>query len=802
MEDDGENYAHTSVPLNGPSDFSQPLAGVVLCCTSVSEDLRTRQFEYAKQMGAICEYDLTNDVTHLIVGELYNTPKYRYVAKERPDVKPMGLGWIEALRELWIKDEQIDAQALETEHTLPTLHSLKFSMTGCDDTAERQTIAEAIEAHGAVYAGDLTKSITHLISFRTEGAKYKAAKSWKIRIVSIEWLRDSLERGMVLDEALYDPNLPQEERGKGAWDRSKPKRTSLGKRAREDGMAGSEGGKRKLRRTASTKLNSQSESMWGQIVGGGSVVQVAQSGQWEVNGEEPTQPNDQTIQNKPEQSLDTTRPKQAVETEVKVDGIFNGSRFYFYGFTPTKTQVLCSHLVPHGAEIYETIDDLRSVPPTNTSNHTMMIVPHDLPLSEHPELPQSQLSIETVTDWWVERCLHQKKFTDPAEHIIGRPFQVFPIEGFVGMMICSSAFSGIDLLHFKKAVELLGATYSEDMTPQSSVLVNKSLLDLRKDKLDHALQWKIPIVGSNWLWDCIKAGTRLSMKNYRCRPQKRSDSMPGTEQRPQCKGANQSDRPAVVAAKRISRGNSISGKHAKPPRNSGFDDSAFAPDEDVTPNEAAVKEENDSCNIQALPEASPTLESTSRSEPLSERNPNSSSKTVSTAPAPSNHPAVRPPQEDISNAISDLISKTKTAIQPTLSEPPEGRKRSTHRILGRVASNMSATSNHSRATSVDSTATHGHPVEYPPYDSGTNEQMEMLMNGDRNTHKSGDSQPPPTQLQYEDPESEAVSERVMARMLGENAPPPKRKGLREKAVTIGDFEPKARATRQGKTGLR
>ncbi|TVY35341.1 S-M checkpoint control protein [Lachnellula subtilissima] len=795
MEDDGENYAHTSVPLNGPSDFSQPLAGVVLCCTSVSEVLRTKLFEYAKQMGAICEFDLTNDVTHLIIGESYNTPKYRYVAKERPDVKPMGLGWIEALRQLWIRDEQIDGQALEKEHTLPTLHSLKFSMTGSEDSkgfyhgaAERQIIADEIEAHGAVYAGDLTKSITHLISFRTEGAKYEAAKSWKIRIVSIEWLRDSLERGMVLDEALYDPNLPQEERGKGAWDRSKPKRTSLGKRARENGTAGSEGGKRKLRRTASTKLNSQSESMWGQIVGGGSVVQVAQSGQWEVNGEETEQRNDQAIQNKPEQSLDTTIPKQAVETKAKLDGIFSGSRFYFHGFTPTKTQVLCSHLLPHGAEIYETIDELRSVPTTNTSCHNMMIIPHDLPLSEHPELPQSQLHIETVTDWWVERCLHQKKFTDPAEHVIGRPFQVFPIEGFVGMMICSSAFSGIDLLHFKKAVELLGATYSEDMTPQSSVLVNKSLLDLRKDKLEHAQQWKFPLLGQ------IGFGIASKLK--------RSNSLPNTQQRPQSPGASQSDRPAIVAAKRISRGNSISEKHTKPPRNSGFDDSAFAPDEDVTLNKAAVKEENDSYDIQAPPEASPTQELTSRSEPLSERNSNSSSKTVSTAPAPSNHPAARPPQEDISNAISDLISRTKTAIQPALSEAPEGRKRSTHRILGRVASNMSTASNQSRATSVDSTATHGNPVEYPPYDSGTNEQMEMLMNGDRITHKAGDSQPPPTQLQYEDPESEAVSERVMARMLGEKAPPPKRKGLKEKAVTIGDFEPKARATRQGKAGLR
>ena len=75
------------------------------------------------------------DVTHLIVGD-YDTPKYRYVAKERPDVRPMAIGWIDALRELWIQDKEINVEALEREHVLPPFHSLKFSMTGCDDRME------------------------------------------------------------------------------------------------------------------------------------------------------------------------------------------------------------------------------------------------------------------------------------------------------------------------------------------------------------------------------------------------------------------------------------------------------------------------------------------------------------------------------------------------------------------------------------------------------------------------------------------------------------------------------------------
>jgi DNA replication regulator DPB11 len=86
-------------------------------------------------MGAVHRYDLTLDVTHLIVGA-YDTPKYRYVAKERPDVRPMTVEWIEAVRELWINDQEIDMALLEREHALPVFYSLKFSMTGCDDRKE------------------------------------------------------------------------------------------------------------------------------------------------------------------------------------------------------------------------------------------------------------------------------------------------------------------------------------------------------------------------------------------------------------------------------------------------------------------------------------------------------------------------------------------------------------------------------------------------------------------------------------------------------------------------------------------
>ena len=664
-------------------------------------------------------------------------------------------------------------------------------------------IAEQVKANGAIYEGDLTKQITHLISFRTEGAKYKAAKSWGLRIVSVEWLRDSLERGMILDEKLYDPILPEEERGKRAWDRTKSRRTSLGKRLREESIASLEGGRRKLRRTASTKLNSQSEKIWGDIVGGGMIAQVSRSGQWETNDDEITQ-GPKPATKEPEERTNTGTLQVTIDPPPSKTGIFTGCRFYLYGFTTGRAQILRNHLLPNDAEAFDTIEDLQTPKQNPFSSRPYLIVPHNLPLSDHPELPHSPPQVETVTEWWVERCLHHKKFMEPTEHVVGRPFPVFPVKEFAGMTISSAAFAGIDLLHVKKAVELLGAKYSEDMTPQSSVLLTKSLVGLRKDKFDHAQQWKIPIVDAKWLWESIEAGTKLPIQKFRCRSQRRSDSLPMTGSTSLSNDQHHAEQSKSELIKPFSRTSSHSSKPtAKPPRNSRLDNTAFNDDEPIS-----VKEEQD-----LVPSLTVANASTSTTDgALSEIDPNSPTRTISTAPAPSDHPAPRP-REDISNAISNLLAKTKTATaQPGQNESAEGRRRGPNRILGRVTSNISqASTSRSRATSVDSTATHGHPVEWPTKNSSGNtlsgqttaDQMEMIMNGDRHVDNV-DSQPPATQLQYDDPDSKEYKERVMARMLGEKIDTRKSK-MKEKAVTIGDLAdrpPTARRSERGKPGFR
>lgn len=731
-----------------------------------------------------------------------------------------------------------------------------------------------MKAHGAVYEGDLTKSITHLISFRTEGAKYNAARNWRLHIVSLEWLRDSLERGMILDEKLYDPALPPDQRGLEAWNKTMPPRTALGKRPRDDGTA-SDGSKRKLRRTASAKLSTQNEQMWGDIVGSATasstVAQVNRSGVWETNDDHTANAPSSVSRQNAEETAQAGPTQVTVAHEPTIDGIFTGCRFLLVNYDDVRKDVLRQHLISNGAEIVDSDRDLLNVAPNASHKRPFRMVPHDMTLSEIPKL-ESQLPVDTVTYLWLERCLHQKRFLEPSEHVLGRPFPKLKIEGFESVSISSSAFTGIDLIQFARAVKMIGAEYREVFTADTSILVTKSLRGVRMDKYEFAQQWKTPIVKVEWIWDCISAGQKLSYSSpqYLCRHRTRTESLPDCRQGGVSKAPTNHSRTSSDT-RALSKTSAHSSKSSmRPPRKSGLDNSAFAsdgpsaaparssrklpresgpdntafepgtktpagessrqvlpspsstpdyhkavrqetaedlpvpqepePEEPSIPSESTLKQEPETQGLPSLP-AAPTEDSQDlayKSNPLSEvtnNSPTRSSHSVSTAPAPSDRPAPRR-QQEMSNAISNLLAKAKTAPAP---DAPEPRKRG--RILGRVASNMSAGStSRSRATSVDSTATHGHPVEYPPHNSNdqtANERIQMLLTGDK-PPDGIESQPPATQLQYEDPDSTEARQAVMAKMRGEKVQ--RRSGVREKAITLGDLGDVGRPTRRAAAG--
>lgn len=94
--------------------------------------MQTNLATIASQMGATHKFDLTTDVTHLIVGEV-NTPKYKFVARERADVAVLKPEWIEAVRQAWMQGGDTDIRTLEERYKLSTFGGLLIASTGFEE---------------------------------------------------------------------------------------------------------------------------------------------------------------------------------------------------------------------------------------------------------------------------------------------------------------------------------------------------------------------------------------------------------------------------------------------------------------------------------------------------------------------------------------------------------------------------------------------------------------------------------------------------------------------------------------------
>ncbi|KAG6002796.1 hypothetical protein E4U21_002753 [Claviceps maximensis] len=510
-------------------DPAVPLRGIIACCTSIPPDQRTELAARVEELGGVHKYDLTPDVTHLIVGD-YDTPKYRHVARERPDIKAMDAAWIEEMAHLWKNDDEIDFATLEKKHQLKALEkcgtesssphrgqsidrqSLLICLTGFGE--QRDDIASRIQTNGGRYTGDLTRRCTHLIVGKPEGKKYVAAKSWGVYTVTLDWLDQSIERGMILEETRFDPLLPVEEQGLGAWIKRDP--NTLGKRSRSAASNPTEEkGVRKLRKTASMKLSSQRNNLWGDILGRSSSKEHSCSN--EPIGVEaplalpPPPPPDHAT---PDPTMRQPRPLDRFET-TQNEGVLAGCILAIHGFNDRRHTVLEDTITTLGGNVASSLREVATTPAsTGHSQHSyrFLVVPQISAASSHPHLPNED--VEIVTEFFLEKCLHSKQFTHPSQHVLGRPFPVFPIPGFSKLVVCSAAFTGLELSQIARSISQLGAKFDEEFRRTTSVLVCRSLGAMRKDKLKYALEWSVPIVAADWLWECITTGLNVPMQNF------------------------------------------------------------------------------------------------------------------------------------------------------------------------------------------------------------------------------------------------------------------------------------------------
>ncbi|KAI0873303.1 hypothetical protein GGS24DRAFT_399090 [Hypoxylon argillaceum] len=840
-------------------DSSRPFRGLVLCCTNIEADQRTEIAQRTADMGGIHKYDLTPDVTHLIVGD-YNTAKYRHVAKERPDIKPMGAGWVEAVQRLWVEDHEIDFAALENSWKLQTFEAgggipnssnpaererqrLVCCLTGFEDSNVRAMIEDKVKTNGGEYVADLSRRVTHLIVCKPEGKKYNAARKWNICCVSVEWLHDSVERSMILNEECYDPTLPPEERGKGAWTRRDFRRISLGKRAREDSIVSAEAGRRKLRKSASVRMNSQSTNLWGDILDR-SAGDLSRSDDAPRESSAPAAP----ITTDPAASTTETRrpigqplpePPSDREWPALRKGVFWGCRFFVHGFPAPKEQVLFEFLTSHGGQLSSSLEDVASSHHTEPLHQRYLLVPQTSQPDSHPQLPEG---VHIITEFFIERCIHNKTLFLPNDHVWGQPFPRFPIDGFQKLTICTAGFVNEQLNQIEKTVTQLGATYSEKLNRQVSLLVCPDLASLREQKRDLAIYHNILIVNVEWLWQCIATGclvpwdgfqfeelTRMADSIRARLKRKEEEKKNGREMLNRSRSEPLLVKPPIAKPSR---------RALAPPPRAGVDMTAFDSDVPGADRETSSlrKQDTHESHYETAPTQPYSLDNAFTPAPLSETTASNLNKTASppkpsqTERAPKRFPTegevgdseageesdatVRPPHKDAPPSDSEVEHRRRKAqhakdlerlelskrLNSLMADgaAPEGSSSSSsarpgrrkRQILGRAVSNVSAASSASAESGPSRTR--------QPLASAASDASEFDRFLERDPHlqqqqDDAENPPPPaTQLGYEDPQAKRQRQVVERKMRGRgkvDAGGAREEPLSQGKLRMADFQP-------------
>ncbi|KAJ6261944.1 hypothetical protein Dda_2743 [Drechslerella dactyloides] len=502
----------------GTTAAEQPLRGLILCCTSISPDLRAEITKKATEMGASWKQDLTSDATHLIVGDV-NTLKYRYVAKQRPDVKPMKISFIETAHDAWVAGDRIFIEQLEVRHAFPPFSGLRLCLTNINDENERLMVQKKAEKHGATYQGDLTKQITHLIAARPEGKKYTFAKQWNIKVVSLDWFYQSLERGMALDEDYFSFDLPPEQRGVGAWVKPTAGKRKLSDRedsGKTDGRTKSDPARRKIKRAASDRLSSGSQTLWGDIMGQGKAPKPEKPSEW--GSDAPLARSRSRVGSLMAES-DSNTPYVNVRASMSMSDLppeqpkkmFHDISFHVSGFTSEKENTIRDIIRGFDGNTFSGIQELFEA----SAKRYVIIVPDTFTQDDCPKVSDASRAVQTVTFWWLERCLHEEKFLEPDSYPLGRPMKRHGISSFDKMTISVTRFDGVDYLHYTKAIAKLGATFCEKVVKNRSLLiVNTADHSEQKDKTNAAEAWRIPMVSQDWLLECIVEGKLLPFAKY------------------------------------------------------------------------------------------------------------------------------------------------------------------------------------------------------------------------------------------------------------------------------------------------
>ena len=318
-------------------------------------------------------------------------------------------------------------------------------------------------------------------------------------MVSLQWFEQSLKRGMILVETAFDPLIEKEKQGEGAF--QPQQKTSAGeKRSRnEDSQSSITKAKRKMRRTASQRLNSQSQNMWQDITttdGESSIMEDSWSQSVDVKHEEPAPTIE--IQPVPEiQSRLLQRRSTSGGRELDPKGLFSRWACLLHGHDDRVAGLLRKLLLENGATVVDSVSELQS----SDLEWTAAVLPSSWNFRPDSAALQVPDNTKQVTEWWVERCIKNKKIMDPDKDVFSQALYRLPSDLFEDRVISTSGF-GDDVRYIAKIVQAAGAKYEEGVSRNVNLLIFNYSKDLNKPA--YCAERNIAVVTPEWLYTSLK----------------------------------------------------------------------------------------------------------------------------------------------------------------------------------------------------------------------------------------------------------------------------------------------------------
>ncbi|XP_035827275.1 DNA topoisomerase 2-binding protein 1-A isoform X2 [Aplysia californica] len=187
--------------------YNLAMKGVKICCTSIDKAAREEITKKVHLMAGDIDCNLTKDVTHVVAGEVGS---HKYMVALDNEKQVMVKDWVFKVWEMAQDRHIVATDDCFDKYKCPAFLGLTVVVSGFS-SSERNQLKSFVTRGGGKYSGELKMNeCTHLVVKEAKGAKYEAAKNWKIRILHDKWVYDCMDKKRYLDPEPYQcgKNVP------------------------------------------------------------------------------------------------------------------------------------------------------------------------------------------------------------------------------------------------------------------------------------------------------------------------------------------------------------------------------------------------------------------------------------------------------------------------------------------------------------------------------------------------------------------------------------------------------------------